>query len=213
MSAEDTHPSPKDSHNAGDSPPETGTEPTVADGLDYPVEPLSASMLTKMFGVPLLIITVIVGGAVCVVLLFGAPSAPKAHSLDYLLHALEISGGQRNAGMLLPREKEHWQAGLELTERLKKNEFSPEQKATAATRLIQMVESEMASTSKPVASHDNPTKQFQFSGAMRLQFLIRALGRTNQSGSRTRSCLEPSLGFFRRERTQNVPRIRRAGIG
>ncbi len=180
MSVEDTHSSPTDSHNAGDASPEPGVDPSVADGLDYPVEPLSASMLTKMFGVPLLIITVIVGGAICVVLLFGAPSAPKAHSLDYLLHALEISGGQRNAGMLLPREKEHWQAGLELTERLKKGEFSAEQLDTAATRLVQMVESEMESTSESVAPSEDSTKQFHFSGAMRLQFLIRALGRTNQ---------------------------------
>ncbi len=180
MSVEETHSSQSDSHLTGDPPTVLGNESPEAGGQDYPIEPLSASMMAKLFGVPLLIITVIVGGAVCVVFLFGAPSAPKAHSLDHLLHALEISGGQRNAGMLLPREKEHWQAGLELTERLKKDEFSPEQLDIAATRLIQMVENEMAEPSAPNASLDDHTKNLQFSGAMRMQFLIRALGRTNK---------------------------------
>ncbi len=151
-----------------------------ANALDFPVEPLTASMLGKLFGVPLLIISIIVGGAVCVVLLFGAPTAPKAHSLDDLLQALEVSGGQRNAGMLLPREKEHWQAGLELSERLKKGEFSDEQLETAADRLIHMLEQEMsASPSKQLSSKTSRTNASS-AGALHVQFLIRALGRTNR---------------------------------
>ena len=47
----------------------------------------------RFFGVPLLIIATIVGGACAVVLLFGGPSSQPRRSVNELLQVLEGSSG------------------------------------------------------------------------------------------------------------------------
>ena len=82
------------------------------------VEPMTLTLLGRFFGVPLLIIGVVVAGAVVVVLLFGGPALPQKRTVESLIQSLESNSGDRSAGLLLPREKELWQTALELSERL-----------------------------------------------------------------------------------------------
>ena len=140
---------------------------------------MSWSLLGRFFGVPLVIVAAIVGGAVTVVTLFGGPAAPKQQTVDQLLQALEASSGEKSAGILLPREKELWQTALELSERLKnKSAELPEGGAeVAATRLADMVRSEMTRVDQVTVSGDELAKQRALQSA-RFEFLLRALART-----------------------------------
>lgn len=145
------------------------------------VEPLTLSLVGRFFGVPMLIIGSIVGGAVVVVALFGAPTAPRQHSVDELLQALEASSGERTMGMLLPKEKELWQTGLELTTLLKNGDDTLEQDdlRTIALRVGAMVERDLESYGA------NPPSR-QGGGSVttgrlkRMQFLTLALGLSGQ---------------------------------
>ena len=76
------------------APPNAPNEENTEASLDG-LEPMTFSTLGGFFAVPLLIIGSIVGGAVIVVLLFAAPSAPEARSIESLLQALESGGGHR----------------------------------------------------------------------------------------------------------------------
>ncbi len=148
------------------------------------LEPMTFSLMGRLFAVPLLIIGTIVGGAVLVVLLFGAPAAPQARSVDSLLQALEASGGERSMGILLPREKELWQTALELSVRLEKKqqdaELSQADLASIARRIAGMVRTDLANLGTiPTVGVERANQQEVRS--TRLQFLIRALGRTEQA--------------------------------
>jgi len=143
------------------------------------VEPMTWSLLGRFFGLPLLIIGTIVGGAVIVVLLFGGPVAPEKFSIDQLLQALEASSGEKSAGILLPREKQLWQRAVELSERLrnKDKELTPAELQTTADRLGTMIRAELDSrSSASVANEDQAHHEVLRSS--RLEFMIRALGRT-----------------------------------
>ncbi|MBI1827606.1 MAG: hypothetical protein HYR83_14615 [Planctomycetes bacterium] len=134
----------------------------------------------KFFGVPLLIIGTIVGGAVVVVLLFGGPAAPDERSIADLLQALESNSGVRSAGVLLPREKESWQAALELSERLrnKDKELTPQQLLETAARLSTMVRSDYQKLISVPASGEAELPSQLFERSHRFEFLLRALART-----------------------------------
>jgi HEAT repeat protein len=136
--------------------------------------PMTWSLLGRFFGVPLVIIGTIVGGAVFVVLLFGGPAAPEKFTIDQLLQALESSGGERSAGILLPQEKALWQRAVELSQRLrnKETELTAAELNTTADRLSAMVVAEL---------DDLAATEGEKPGALRssrLEFMIRALGRT-----------------------------------
>ncbi len=155
------------------------------------------SMLGRLFGLPLLIIGVIVGSAMIVVLSFGAPAATQQRSLEGLLLALESGSGRKSMGMLFPRDKEHWQAGLELTKRLetKDREFTDADLKSVAVRVGGMVRAELAGIVRlgkaPSTAATHAGHQLSRTGATiapgaaragptRLDFLIRALGLTEQ---------------------------------
>ena len=182
MDKDGTSPKSDDRHSFCDtvmpdnSPSETGAgESAVAD-----VEPLTLSLMGRLFGVPLIIIGSIVGGAVIVVFTFGAPAAQRDRSLDTLLTALEAGTGEKSLGMLLPRDKQHWQTGLELTMRLsKKGEFSDDQLQQVAKRLGIMIRAELRKRSKGTTSSETPGAG-PSEGQHRLSFLIRALGKTDR---------------------------------
>jgi len=143
------------------------------------LEPMSLSLLGRWFGVPLLIIGTIVGGAVVVVLLFGGPASAEQRSVESLLQALESSGGERSAGVLLPREKELWQTALELSERLAKKEaeLTGEELHVVARRLATMVEVDLANLDRITAFGDDLSTQRELRSS-RVDFLMRALART-----------------------------------
>jgi hypothetical protein len=78
--------------------------------------------LGRLLVVPLVIVLAVVGCAVLVVLFFGAIASPKDIAVQDLLAQLESGTGQRVAGMLMPRDKEMWQAAQELALRLENPE-------------------------------------------------------------------------------------------
>lgn len=155
--------------------------PTGGPGLGVPaaLEPLTLSLLGRFFGVPLLIIGVIVGGAIVVVLLFGGPANPPRRSVDALLLSLESNSGERSLGVLLPQEKELWQAAQELTLRLQKKqtELSAEEVAQVSERLARLIRSDLESREKVVTFGDARVDHLRIRSS-RLQFSIHALGRT-----------------------------------
>ncbi|MCH9001145.1 MAG: HEAT repeat domain-containing protein [Planctomycetes bacterium] len=141
---------------------------------------MTLSLMGRLFGVPLVIIGSIVGGAVIVVFTFGAPAAQRDRSLDTLLTALEAGTGEKSLGMLLPRDKQHWQTGLELTMRLsKKGEFSDDQLQQVAKRLGIMIRAELGKGFKRTTSSQTLAPGPSL-GQHRFSFLIRALGKTER---------------------------------
>ncbi len=158
------------------SPPDD----TPDDPGDLPaLEPMTLSLLGKFFGVPFVIIGTIVGGAVVVVLLFGGPASPQGRSVESLLQALEASRGEKSMGLLLPREKEPWQAALELSVRLankdQEAELADGELQSIAVRLAAMVEVALEGSDRFPA--EDPGRRVR---SHRLEFLIHALGRTER---------------------------------
>ncbi len=158
------------------------------------LEPMTLSLLGKFFGVPFVIIGTIVGGAVIVVLLFGGPASPQGRSVESLLQALEASSGEKSMGLLLPRAKEPWQAGLELSVRLankdQEAELADGELQSIAVRLAAMVQVDLANIERFLTQ--NPARIIR---SRRLEFLIHALGRTEQP-----EAIEPLLKVLRRGR-------------
>jgi hypothetical protein len=154
---------------------------TVTPDSPPDIEPMTWAVMSRFFGVPLLIIGTIVGGAVVVVLLFGGPAAPEQRSLESLLQALEANSGERSAGVLLPHEKQLWQMALELSERLRKkdSELTKAELIAVAQRLSVMVETELEHLDRITAFDADLVTQRELRSA-RFDFLLRALARTEQ---------------------------------
>lgn len=152
----------------------------TTDGL----EPLSMSLVGRLFGVPMLIIGSIVGGSIVIVLLFGGTSANPQRSIDELLQVLEANSGEKSLGVLLPQEKQLWQTALELSKRLEKKEL--ELTATeiedAADRLTAMVRSDLAHFDQ-IPSFGDARIQQEAVRSRRLEFVIHALGRTESTSA------------------------------
>ncbi len=149
-------------------------ESTLADGADSALPPLDDGLLTpavmaKLFVVPLVIISVIVGSAVLVVVLFGSITTDRARSISSLLDVLEGQVGERTAGVLLPNEKEVWQVGRELALRLRKKdtELTAEELETVVSRLSALL-------GRLSADSDGLSEM----GRKQMCFVIQALSRT-----------------------------------
>ena len=167
---------------SGDGPQVRRVE--IEGSADPPdLEPMTFGTLGRFFAVPLVIISTIVGGAVLVVLLFGGPAAPSKRSVDALLLSLESTSGERSMGILLPREKELWQTALELSVRLenkdKDGELSGADLTSVADRLSAMVRADLANLHRISSIGDDQAIQRDVR-SKRLEFMIRALGRTEQ---------------------------------
>ncbi len=125
--------------------------------------------MAGLFGVPLLIISVIVGCAVVVVLLFGSISSDRERSIASLLEVIESNSGEKTAGVLLPNEKEVWQVSRELALRLKKKdvELTPAEIGSVVRRLTALVQ-----------RWSNPSAELTDMGRQQLHFVMRALALT-----------------------------------
>lgn len=147
------------------------------------VEPITFSSLGRLFAVPLLIIGMIVGGAVLVVLLFAGPASPEQRSVESLLRSLEAGSGERNMGMLLTKEKEHWQTALELSLRLEEQDadagLTPAERQTVAVRLGTMVRTEIDKRIQRARAGVPPPQQ-RADHSKHFEFMVRALGRTGR---------------------------------
>lgn len=87
--------------------------------------------------------------------------------------------------MLLPRDKEHWQAGLELTKRLetKDREFSQADLESISLRVGGMIRTELADLRRGGGAPSAAGTRSTAGGRTRLDFLICALGLTEQSSA------------------------------
>lgn len=161
---------------------------------DAALEPLTLSLLGRFFGIPLLVISILVTGAVLVVFLFGGPATERTRSVESLLQTLEASSGEKSMGLLLPREKELWQAALELAQRLshKGTELSSEELETVSARLTTMIQRDRE-TLERISGDRTAVNNQRLIRANRLRFLIHALGRTE-----TASGIETLIDIIRR---------------
>lgn len=160
-------------HHSSDADTSSG-EPAV-EGL----EPISLSLMGRLFGVPLLIIGSIVGGAIVIVLLFGGTTVSPQRSIDEMLQVLEANSGEKSLGVLLPREKQLWQTALELSKRLEKKdlELTADEVEDTAERLAAMVREDLVHIDTLPSFGEERTQQASVR-SRRLEFAIHALGRT-----------------------------------
>lgn len=125
MSESQTRPNP--------SPP---TEPSDAPAPT--AEPMTTTLMARLFVVPAVIVCILIAVAV-VVVLFGSTPLDQPVSIDRLLTILEQDNtGGRTMGMLMPRDKDYWQAAQELANRLMRREkyLQPEEIEPTAERLV-----------------------------------------------------------------------------
>ncbi|MGB0714960.1 MAG: HEAT repeat domain-containing protein [Phycisphaerae bacterium] len=151
------------------------------DALWSDAEAMSVPMLARLFGVPFMIVSFIVGGAILVVFLFGGPVLSKERTVDDLLAALEGTSGEKSAGILPPREKQLWQTALELSKRLqnRESEFTESELLTITERLSVIIRADLEHRDTFPTFGDERAKQQQVR-ISRLQFAIRALGKTGR---------------------------------
>jgi len=164
-------------HDGIDVEPDVDATAPRTDVAD--AEPLTFAVMSRFFAVPLLIISLIVGGAVCVVLLFGGPATAPQRSIMELVQTLEANSGRRSMGLLLTQEKDLWQTALELGKRLenKESELTPEELKEVGARITRLLESDLAEVVR-TPEDDADGAQKERLRSTRLVFLIRALGRT-----------------------------------
>ncbi len=168
-----------DNEPAGSDAVAQSTPPSGEDAAPGTGELFSPALLGQWFGVPMLIVGAIVGGAVLVVFLFGAPATDRERSIDSLLQTLEANSGKKSAGVLLPKEKELWQTALELTQRLenKDAELTEEEVGSVAARLVGIIRADMEAP-PPYAATPAAGQAQESIRSRRLEFAIHALGRT-----------------------------------
>ena len=105
--------------------------------------PESESLLGRLLVVPLIIVSVIILCAVVVVLSFGAIASEREKPIAQVLAVLEASTGDKTVGILLmPQDKETWQAAQELALRLEnlEDEVPPNQLPEIRRRLTGLLE-------------------------------------------------------------------------
>jgi len=151
-----------ESESRASEPPAVSSETTVS-----PPGPMTATLMARLWVVPALIVCVLLAVA-GVVVLFGAPAVSEQQSITKLLQVLEQDDGQRTLGiMLMPRDKEFWQAAQELAKRLANRDkvLKPEEIPPTAAALVKILDK-----FKPGASPDD-------SGLTREHYLMLAFAR------------------------------------
>ncbi len=100
------------------------------------------SLIGRLFVVPAVLVAMMICLAI-VVVLFGGTAVGQRPTIEELLRTIETGSGRRTAGvMLLPAEREVWQAAQELANRLarKEKELAPEQFEPTAASLTRILE-------------------------------------------------------------------------
>ncbi|KAA0221065.1 MAG: HEAT repeat domain-containing protein [Planctomycetota bacterium] len=137
--------------------------------------PMNLSLLARLFGVPLLIVVMIIGSAVLVVLLFGSITTEQDRSVGELLGVMEREPvGKVFDLAMMPQDKEIWQAAKELAARLQQGQ-SPMSAAdldAVVDRLGRLVDRDLKATEPLPDDHLQP-----------LHFFMSALSHTGRPGS------------------------------
>lgn len=131
------------------------------------VKPMTKGLMARLFVVPAIIVSVLLAVSVIVVL-FGASSLTAQRTIGELLDVLESGTGERQyATILLPAEKEYWQAAQELSRRLAKSnkQLAPDELEPAAVRLVAILD------------RYSPGRDDSNAGANAQHFLMMALAR------------------------------------
>lgn len=144
------------------------TDPPLPSGDSDETPPdMSASLLARLFAVPLLIVAMIVGCSVMVVLLFGWISTSQEESIEKLLARIEVGTGEKVMDVaMMPQDREVWQAAMELSRRLQSDDprdLPPEKRPDVAHRLAKILD------------HTRTGDQTEMAQEMQ-QFLLTALG-------------------------------------
>src|SRR5262245_59306014 len=91
---------------------------------DTQASPMTPRLMARLFVVPALIVCVLLAVA-GVVVMFGSSSLGKQQSISELIEVLKYDDGQRTLTyMLLPHDKEYWQAAQELAKRLSNRDMA-----------------------------------------------------------------------------------------
>lgn len=138
-------------------------------------EPMTLPLMARLFGVPLLIVSLIIGAAVVVVLLFGRIAAEPQRTIDELLTVIETPHGEKMMGIaLMPRDKEVWQAARELSLRLERMdvELQPGELGLVVSRLTALCDRIRADSGG-----------LSEAGLAKMSFVVSALARTRDTGA------------------------------
>ncbi|MEP0842471.1 MAG: HEAT repeat domain-containing protein [Phycisphaerae bacterium] len=138
---------------------------------DASAEPMTPRLMARLFVVPLLIVVMIVGCSLAVWLLFGFISGEREEGLDRLLARIEAGSGEKVLDVaLMPKDREVWQAAMELARRLEGREgqrLSVDQRVALGARILAILEKK---------SHDRAGE----TGAEMLRFLLSAAARLGE---------------------------------
>ncbi|MCH7870592.1 MAG: HEAT repeat domain-containing protein [Planctomycetes bacterium] len=142
------------------------------DGDGNVVRPMTAGLMTRLFAVPALIVGVVITCALLVTLAFGWIAAGQEESIEDLITRVTSGTGDKAFGvLLLPKDKELWQAALELARRLKQPE-----KEISAEKLPQIASQLRAGVSGIVEMQ----RPYSPATRKRMHLLAVALGRLKQ---------------------------------
>ncbi len=186
---------------------EPGNLPAAAPSDAQP-QPMTPTLMGRLFIVPAIIVCVLLAVAV-VVVMFGTTAGDKPEKTENLLAIIEQDTGDRTMGtMLMPRAKESWQAAQELAHRFQEKDkfLKPDEIEAVAQRIIRLLE-------KFPPGQDNDEV-----GPLKQYFLMKSLARLetasgveplvkllNDPNGRTRQIALQSLAEMRR-----TPEARRA---
>ncbi len=170
-----THPPHPDHPEDDQVNPAADERAGPAEGADDEVAPeMTPRLLGRLFLVPLLIVIMLVGASAAVVLLFGWITRPAEVSIPALVSRIEAGSGEKVLGvMMLPRDREVWQAAMDLSRRLEsidEQELPPQMRPEIARRLGEVLAKSRA------GSQQDMGREMQ-------RFLLLALGRLRQPES------------------------------
>ena len=84
---------------------------------------MTSRLMTQLFAVPALIVGAVITCALLVTLAFGWIASGQEESIESLITKISAGTGDKVIGVVLPpKEKELWQAALELAQRLQQPE-------------------------------------------------------------------------------------------
>ena len=159
------------------------------------LRPMTSRLMTQLFAVPALIVGAVITCALLVTLAFGWIATGQEESIESLITRISAGTGDKVIGVVLPpKEKELWQAALELARRLQRpeKEISPEKLPAIALQLRTAIEGVI----RMPRPYSQATKD-------RMNFMAIALGRLR----------EPSaIEQFESMLTNDEPAVRKAGV-
>lgn len=159
------------------------------------LRPMTSRLMTQLFAVPALIVAAVITCALLVTLTFGWIATGQEESIESLITRISGGTGDKVIGVVLPpKEKELWQAALELARRLQRpeKEIPPEKLSAIALQLQTAIEGVI----RMPRPYSKATKD-------RMNFMAIALGRLGQPSA---------VEQFESMLVNDEPAVRKAGV-